>query len=476
MTEPPEERTLTPDGKGQVIPRGRVRRSLPLAGFYARTAGEAVVASLATRPRRAERFERLHERAAERYVELLGNSRGALMKVGQLMSAFDVSALEHAPTLEVYRSALVRLQADAPPMAADLARATIEAELGRPIDEVFATFDDQHLAAASIGQVHAATLPDGRAVVVKVQYPGVADAVRADVANTELVLTFCRIIGSVLPGSSIDFRSIGDEVAARIAEELDYVREAENITAFADRYRDHPFIRVPDVVPEASTERVLTMTRLHGRRLSEVEGAPQATKDRWGEILFRFGNGSRASDRMINTDPNPANYLLGDDGTVGFVDFGCVKRFDEADHALVYDYNWAVIDGDATRLRQLMIDGGILKPSSDLTADELLTWARLPLLSITAPQPFTVTPEYLAVAGPAAMMPTGPQRHVSGQLNLPPAFLFVSRLDAGLHGTLARLRATADWRGVLDELDGRGPPIGELGEIHAAWAENRDRT
>ncbi len=473
MSEPSSDRRTAPDGNGRAIPQGRVRRSLPVAGFYARAMGEAAVASLATRSRRPERFERLHERNAERYAELLGNSRGALMKVGQLMSAFDVSALEQAQTLEAYRSALERLQADAPPMAAELARATIEAELGRSIDEVFATFEDEHLAAASIGQVHGATLHDGRDVVVKVQYPGVAEAVRADIANTQLVLTFCRIIAAVVPGTSIDFRAIGEEAAARTLEELDYFHEAANLTAFADSYRGHPFIRVPEVVPEASSARVLTMTRLYGRRLAEVGDAPQAMKDRWGEILFRFGWFSRDNDRMVNTDPNPANFLLADDGTVGFVDFGCVKRFDPADYALVSEYNRVVIDGDAPRLRRLMVDGGILGADSDLDADELLGWARQTLLSVTAPQPFTVTPEYFKIAGPAAMMPTGPQRRVAGQLNLPPAFLYVARLDTGLQGILARLRATADWRAILDELDGRGAPVGELGAAHAAWAQTR---
>ena len=473
MDEHPNPTDAPDGGEGRAIPQGRLRRSLPLAGFSARTAGEAVVASLARGPRRRENFERLHERTAERYVELLGNSRGALMKVGQLMSAFDVSALEHAPALEVYRSALERLQADAPAMAASLARSTIEDGLGRPIDEVFATFDDHHLAAASIGQVHAATLPDGREVAVKVQYPGVSDAVRADVANTELLFAFCRILGAVVPGSSIDFRSVGEEAAARILEELDYRHEAANITVFAERYRGHPFIRVPDVVPEASSGSVLTMTRLHGRRLGEVLDASQATKDRWGEILFRFANGSRGTDRMVHTDPNPANYLFADDGTVGFVDFGCVKRFDEDEYALVHDYNWAVIEGDAPRLRRLMIDGNILRPDSDLGAEELLEWARLPIPALTSPQPFTVTPEYFNEAGPVAMMPRGPQRRIAGQLNLPPAFRFVSRLDVGLHGTLARLRATADWRAVYEELDGRGPPVGELGELDAAWTRER---
>lgn len=463
----------TPDRKGNVVPQGRVRRALPVAGFAARTAGEAVVASLATRSHRADRLDRFHERTAERYVELHGNFRGALMKVGQLMSAFDVSALEHAPALEVYRAALERLQADARPMSAELARATIEGELGRSIDEVYATFDDEHLAAASIGQVHAATMPDGREVVVKVQYPGVADAVRADVANTELLLTFCRIISAVVPGSSIDFRSMGTEVAERITEELDYRHEASAISDFAEMYRDHPFIRIPEVVPEASTGSVLTMTRLHGRRPTEVDDTPQALKDRWGEIMFRFCFGSRGLDHMSNTDPNPSNFLLADDGTVGFVDFGCVKVFDDHEYEVLRSYLRAVLDDDAETLREVMVRGDVIAADSELTADELLEWARVPSLSLTSPQPFTVTPEYLTVGGPVAMMPTGPYRQVSGKLNLPPAFLFVSRMDVGLHGVLARLRATADWRAIVDERDGVGPPAGALGAEHAAWARAR---
>src|ERR1700704_6121456 len=161
------------------IPQGRIRRTMPLAGFTARAAGGRVVAGLRKQAGDVDAVERFHERTAERYAELLGHSKGVLMKAGQMFSMIDTGSVgltEFSP----YQRALGRLQADAPPMDSALAREVAEADLGRALEDVFAEFTNEPMAAASIGQVHRALMPDGRQVAVKIQYPGAAEAIRDD--------------------------------------------------------------------------------------------------------------------------------------------------------------------------------------------------------------------------------------------------------------------------------------------------------
>src|SRR3954452_11180419 len=310
------------------IPQGRLRRTAPLAALSARAAGEGVVEVL----RRRLKGERgasveFHVRNAERYADVLSRSKGLLMKVGQILSFVDISAALDRTYGEVYQTALASLQSDAEPMDPVLVAAVIESELGRGPEEVFAEFSSAPIAAASIGQVHAARLHDGTEVAVKVQYPGVADAIRDDLANTELLFTFLKIAKGIVPQyRNFDVRAIADEIAERFTEELDYRTELMNQMAFADHYRGHPFFRVPAVFPDLSSDRVLTMEMAHGRRWNEIGDAEQALRDRWGEAVFRFFFGSMARFSMFNADPHPGNYLFHDDGTVTFLDFGCVKR------------------------------------------------------------------------------------------------------------------------------------------------------
>src|SRR3954447_1962911 len=234
------------------IPQGRLRRTAPLAAMSARAAGEGAIDVLRRRLK-GERGASLefHVRNAERYADTLSRAKGVLMKVGQIVSFVDSSAVLEGPTGEVYRAALASLQADAEPMEPVLVAAVIESELGRPPEELFAEFSPQPIAAASIGQVHAARLHDGTEVAVKVQYPGVADAIGDDLANTELLFTFVKIAKGIIPQyRNFDVRAIADEISERFREELDYTIELANQIEFVEHYRGHPFIRVPEVFPE----------------------------------------------------------------------------------------------------------------------------------------------------------------------------------------------------------------------------------
>ncbi|HEU5084477.1 MAG TPA: AarF/UbiB family protein, partial [Acidimicrobiales bacterium] len=216
------------------VPQGRVRRTAPLAAASVRAAGSGAVDVLRRRLRgqRGASLE-FHVRNAERYAELLSQSKGMLMKVGQIVSFVDTSAALDSEYGDVYRNALSALQAGAEPMEPVLVSAVIESELGRPPEALFAEFSPVPLAAASIGQVHAARLHDGTEVAVKVQYPGVAEAIAADLANTELMFTFVKFAKGFVPQlRNADVSAIAEEVSERIGEELDYGIELANQERF----------------------------------------------------------------------------------------------------------------------------------------------------------------------------------------------------------------------------------------------------
>jgi len=447
------------------IPQGRWRRTAPLAAISARAAGDGVVDVLRRRLK-GERGASLefHVRNAERYADLLSRSKGVLMKVGQILSFVDTSAVLEGQYGEAYRAALASLQADAEPMEPVLVAAVVESELGRPPEEVFADFCPEPIAAASIGQVHAARLHDGTEVAVKVQYPGVADAISDDLANTELLFTFVKIAKGVVPQArNFDVRAVADEIAERIAEEVDYGIELANQMEFAAHYRGHPFARVPEVFPELSSDRVLTMEMVHGRRWTEIDDVDQALRDRWGEVVYRFFFGSVARFGMFNADPHPGNYLFHDDGTVTFLDFGCVKRLSPTAQRGFFDMPAAAIDNDADRLLGVWIEQGFTRAENPPPADKALVWSRRNFAALHQPQPFTFTPEFVSqLLGHLASMDKDVMRHVT----MPRDFVFTNRIFIGLYSILGALRATADWRAIFQE-DVTGQPTTELGRLEA---------
>lgn len=452
------------------VPRGRIRRTMPLAGFTARAAGGRLVAGLRERAGNDGAVERFHEHTADRYAELLGNSRGALMKVGQLMSMVDARAFGTGG-FSPYQKALSRLQSEAPPMDHALVRTVLEAELGSAVER-FAEFSDEPTAAASIGQVHRAVLHDGRQVAVKVQYPGVGQAIRDDLSNTELVMTFMRFVMSA-SGMTADVRSVAREATARISEEVDYRHEAATIATFAELYRDHPFIRVPELIPEACGDRVLTMTYLDGMDWGAAQLADQNLKNTWAEVIQRFCYGNYRHANLMHADPHPGNYRFNSDGTVGFVDFGCVKVLPERPR-----WHWvaairAAVDGRSADIREHLLNAGFLTADSTLTDDELQEWCSGVLYEIVAmPQPASYTPETTArtVRGLFDLRDTD---HPMARMNTPDDFVFAARVQLAIGGVCAALHATLPAKAIADDLDGVAEPITELGKLHHAWVRER---
>ncbi|HEY1457100.1 MAG TPA: AarF/ABC1/UbiB kinase family protein [Solirubrobacteraceae bacterium] len=467
-----------PADAGDASPRsdgirsGRLRRSAPLAALTARTAGEAVLVGLRSKLTGADSSE-FHARTAERYTEVLGRSKGALMKAGQMLSFVSAGPAVPDEFQTVYQAALTRLRNDAPPMAPELARSVLERELGRP-EEAFAQFEWTPLAAASIGQVHAARLHDGREVAVKIQYPGVADAIDADLKNSELLATFLGLIFGLSPKKiSFDLRGAADEMRARITEELDYRLEASNQSEFAEFYRGHPFIHIPEVIGELCTGRVLTQELVRGRAWEEALTAEQGLRDQWAEAIWRFIYGSNHRFCIFNADPHPGNYVLHEDGSVSFLDFGCVKRLRLEQVEMTRAIGRECLRGDVLGTWQASVEGGFWRSSDPVAPEEVFAYWREPWRMWWAEQPFTVTPEYVAEWIERKFSPTGPSANAFRHITASPEYTIMARIEMGAASVMAALGASNYWGSIASEYFEGTPPITAMGKLDHAFFNER---
>jgi predicted unusual protein kinase regulating ubiquinone biosynthesis (AarF/ABC1/UbiB family) len=451
------------------IGRGRLARAAPVLGLTARTAGEAVVAGL----RGADRAE-FHIRTAERYAELLGRSKGALMKAGQMLSLAPGGPVLPGEFRSIYQAALARLRDDVPPMAGELARDVLEHELGRPTESVFAEFDWEPLAAASIGQVHAARLRDGREVAVKIQYPGVAAAIDADLKNTELLATLMSLVGGLSPRRmSADLRGMAREMSARICEELDYRLEAANQAEFVSLYRGHPFIHVPQVVDELCTSRVLTQELVRGLTWGEAIMAEQRLRNQWAEAIWRFIWGTHIRFGLFNADPHPGNYIFHEDGSVSFVDFGCVKRFHPEQVKMATEIGRACVEGDVLGTWRACVEIGFWRSCDPVTPEEIYAYWREPFELYWGEQPFTVTPEYAERYLERHYSPNGPSANAFRYIVASPDYTVMSRIETGAISVIAHLDATVHWQAVGQELYQGAPSLTEMGRRECAFFEHQ---
>ena len=417
----------------------------------------------------AERREALDAelqlRTAEQVATALGQMKGALMKLGQLASFVDESMPEPV------RQALAQLQQDAPPMSPELAAEVVIAELGAPPEEVFAEWDPVPIAAASIGQVHRAITRDDRPVAVKVQYPGVGDAIRADLDNLDLA-------GMAMPflWRSLDVAEVTEELRARLTEELDYTVEAANQRRFADWYRGHPFIEVPDVVDELSTGRVLTSDLLTGARFDEMATWDQEQRNLAGETIFRFVFRSLYCFHAFNGDPHPGNYLFRPDGRVSFLDYGLVKYFDEDDIAQVVGLAKAsVVDRDPVAIRQAAERAGYYVPGAPIDDARVAEYAALFWDWVQHDEPVTITSEYASQLTRRLLLAHQEFPETMRWGRVAGRFVVLQRINVGLVAILGRLHATANWKAMAEELwpFTAGPPSNALGHEEAAWFATR---
>jgi predicted unusual protein kinase regulating ubiquinone biosynthesis (AarF/ABC1/UbiB family) len=378
------------------------------------------------------------------------------MKLGQVLSFLDVGLVpeEHR---EEFQRKLGELRDAAPKVRFSDMRKVIESELGEKLSAVFEDFDEQPIAAASIGQVYRARLDDGREVAVKVQYPGVAQAVRADMQNLGMIL---RLMKRVAPG--LDVKATGEEIRARIGEELDYELEAQNQRTLARIFRGHPFIVIPEVISDLSREKVM------------VSEADEATRDRLGEIVFRFYFGCMYRHGRFSGDPHPGNFLLLADGRVAFLDFGLFKVMPQELLELELECQRAGHEGDADRLYEIWSETGFLQHPEKFRPDKLLaqfldaTWWYVLDEGEIQLQPEVATQVMIDMSDPRSAH-FGQMRHET----LPADHIFGRRVEMLTLAVLGQLRATANWHRIAREWMYGDEPVTELGREEAAFYGKR---
>jgi predicted unusual protein kinase regulating ubiquinone biosynthesis (AarF/ABC1/UbiB family) len=413
--------------------------------------------------RRAALDEQFAIRTAEDVAKELGEMKGVLMKVGQLVS-FIVEALP-----DEAQAALASLQADAAPMAPSLAAEVVREELGDEPERVFRSWEDLPVASASIGQVHRAVTTGGREVAVKVQFPGVGAAIEEDLDGAELMYTMFSAIAL----TGLDARSLVDELRARMREELDYRLEARNVTEFGRHFAGHPWVRILNVVPELSATRVLTTEWVEGMPWDQfVATASRETKQRAGEVIWRFGQHAVHRLGAFNGDPHPGNYRFHHDGSVTFLDFGLVKRWEPGEwERLEPSLDAIVVHRDPDLLVTAMENVGFLAPGHGLDPELVYDYVSSPYQPYLVDE-FTFTREWMRDTLARILDLSGPHAGVIAKLNMPASFVILDRVVWGTSAILGKLNVTAPWRAMLLEYRTGAAPATELGEDETAW---RDR-
>ena len=441
------------------------------AGVAAReAAARAMLIGGADSDTRRQRASRQQLKSAESLVKILGGMRGAAMTVGQTLSAVDLGLVPEEIRPQ-FQEILAALQQDAQPISFKAIRKVVEQDMGERLADTFEEFDPEPIAAASIGQVHRARLPepDGREVAVKVQYPGIAEAIHADMQNLRLSL---KLLNVIAPG--IDTGAIADEIRERIMQELDYELEAANQHAMSRVYSNpahpHPFIVVPDVVSELCRERVLVSELVHGRRFGQVRDEPAEERNRWGEILIRFYFNGPLRHRLLNGDPHPGNVLFLDDGRVGFLDFGFFKTMSDDEVAQLIASTRATYEHDAQALFDVISGLGALPPDPALAKPFLEAYE-----SIFG---WLLTDDVVTIDGTAtgAMMRAYTRLRNSDvfrSLTLPAEHFVLMRAVMLLIGLLGQLQARGNWLCLAREWLFGEQPCTDLGRLEGEFFSGR---
>jgi predicted unusual protein kinase regulating ubiquinone biosynthesis (AarF/ABC1/UbiB family) len=454
------------------IPKGRVRRSAKLGSIVgvqgARYAGTKATNVARSEEGGKEALEQRHLETAMKMVGALGQMKGAAMKLGQFASFIDTEFLppEYA---EIYQEQLAKLRTDAPSMPWEKVVKVLEEEYeGEPLSELFADFEEEAFAAASIGQVHRAELIDGRRVAVKIQYPGIAEALDADLRNMG---TIVRLARALAPG--LDAKAIASEIRERMMEELDYEYEAQNQRSFARAYRDHPFIYVPEVITRLSRRRVLVTELVEGIGFEEIKQLPADERSRFGEIVYRGSFGSIYHLQHFNADPHPGNYILMPDGRVAFLDFGMTKKLDREQIVLEQKVIDAAIRGEPEALREALHDLGFVKNPSKLDAERLMEH----LMSISS---WYLEDREIEISAKRVMKiiestndPRSEYYDLMRRESVPADELMGRRMEVGVVAVLGQLRAKRNWYRIMREWVYAEEPATGLGEQEWEYFEGR---
>jgi len=447
------------------LPTSRLGRSAKLGGLVAGQGARWLGTRAANAVRSDERAEEARGEwalaAADDLVAQLGQMKGAAMKIGQVLSTVDWDLVPEGER-DAFKERLAALRDAVPPADPKAVRRVVEQDLGGRLSDHFADFSAEPVAAASIGQVHRATTRAGRDVAVKVQYPGVAEAVDTDLRNLNILFP---VIRRLAPG--LDVKAIAAELRERIGEELDYEIEAQHQRTIARAFRDHPFVVIPGVDTTLSTRRVLVTDFVEGDGFEAVKRSDEDARDRFGEIAFRFFYGLLTRERLCAGDPHPGNYLALADGRVCFLDFGLMRKVPAAyldgERALAR----AVFEADAEAVHRGLSHLGYLPEPGTFEPRLVLDQLRAAGEWYFTPGFRRLSPDYVRESMEVGSSPRSPYFEQMRRQTLPPESLLIRRMEGLLFSVLGELRAGADWGAMAREYNFGEPPTTEIGRLEA---------
>ena len=446
--------------------RGRRARTARLgkvaAGGAVRWAGDRLDGRGTSADRDRRRGDRMVA-TIDALVDQLSVMRGAAMKAGQVLSTVEFPGLE-ADQAAYLQGRLASLRDSVPPVGWRQMRKLIEAEWDQPVDAVLAEIETEPAAAASIGQVYRARTHAGAEVAIKVQYPGIAEAVESDMRNLRLLSPMLR---KLIPG--VEVKALLAELSERIAEECDYELEAANHRRLHRYWRDHPFVLVPPVDGELSNRRVLVTGWVVGMTFDDVARQEDPVRDRYAEILYRFFYATIVGLGLVLGDPHPGNYLLCPDGRVAFFDFGMLRQLPAGYLRREGLVGRAIRRGDTTLMVETLHDLGYLPgATADWDGQLLLDYMREASWWLESPD--RLEPKDLWRSAAPLRGEAGAD-HMSQlrRMTFPPEALLLRRMEGLLFQTATTIRAKVAWGPLMRELVEGDPPAGPLGAEHARW-------
>ncbi|MGZ4551990.1 MAG: ABC1 kinase family protein [Mycobacteriaceae bacterium] len=425
------------------IPRSGAARTAKLAslpiGFAGRTAA-GWGKRLAGRSSEQVGAE-LSAKTAEQLFAVLGELKGGAMKFGQALSVFEAAVPEEMAG--PYREALTKLQAGAPPMPSSTVHRVLAEQLGTGWRQRFSSFEDEHAAAASIGQVHRAVWQDGREVAVKIQYPGAGEALRSDLRQLQ---RFGRMFQAVIPGLQV--RPLIDELRDRMEEELDYRAEADNQRAFAAAFTGDAEFVVPKVV--GSAPKVLVSEWVEGVGLSTIiANGTTAQRNEMGRLLALFHFSSPARAKLLHSDPHPGNYMLLPDGRMSVIDFGAVARLPDGLPVTFGRMTRLALENRPEELMELLRAERFVERNTDLDPDDVLDYLR-PFVEPMREETFHFTRRWMQKQAERLGDVRGEDFKLTRSLNLPAQYLLIHRVTLGSIGILCQLDAEAPFKSIVE--------------------------
>jgi predicted unusual protein kinase regulating ubiquinone biosynthesis (AarF/ABC1/UbiB family) len=388
-------------------------------------------------------------------TQALGGLKGPLMKVAQLMATIpDLLPPEYADELS-------KLQSSAPPMGAAFVKRRMQAELGPGWEKRFKSFDLKPSAAASLGQVHKAVGPDGHALACKLQYPDMKSAVEADLKQLDVLFAIHRRFEPI-----IDTREAAKEIGARVREELDYVREARHAALYANMLADEPMVRTPKVHTDLSTERLLTMDWLEGRKILDFKTAPQDVRDRIGTAMFKAWWLPFSRFGVIHGDPHLGNYsVFGEGEGINLLDYGCIRIFPPKFVGGVVDLYMGLQENDEKRIVHAYETWGFKGLKKDVI-DTLNIWARFIYGPLLEDRVRTIADGVEPGRyGRREAFQVHQALKQKGPITVPREFVFMDRAAVGLGAVFLHLGAELNYHQMFNEA---------LGDFHLdALAKNQ---